>query len=228
MSVFRFESKGVLHMKNKTFRLAAFFLCILLMLSFTSCSEVEQAQNSLESMLETLQQGNYTEARDLYVSKMGGDNDFLGCKDSFNAEEFPAYDMHRELFTTMEYKIIETVSDEPAKVTFLAEITTVDLEPIADMLFSTTEGFNFMAENNETQITEEEINAVLTQQMVDISHDYLQSEERKDKTTQIEINVCYEKDRVWRVYPDDNLVNVLTGGVYNRYNMIMQEHLANE
>ena len=84
-----------------------------------------------------------------------------------------------------------------------------------------------MAENNETELTDEEINAVLTQQMVDISHDYLKGEDRKMKTTQLEVNVCYEKDRVWRVFPDDKLVNVLTGGVYNRYNRIMQEYLEN-
>jgi hypothetical protein len=118
------------------------------------------------------------------------------------------------------------MTDEPQKVTFLVEITALDLEPIADELFATTENFNFMAENNETELSEEEINAVLTQQMVDISRDYLKSDKKKFKTTQLEINVCYEIDRVWRVYPDDKLVNVLTGGVYNRYNTIMQEYLA--
>lgn len=213
-------------MKNILSRFFVLFLCVLLAVSLTSCSEVKQAQKALEDMFATLKEGDYTTARDTYVSRMGGDNDFLGCKDSFNAEEFPAYEMHKELFTTMDYKILETVSDETQKVTFLVEMTVLDLEPIADKLFTTTEDFNFMAENNEAEISEDEINAVLTQQMVDISRDYLKSEERKNKTTQFEINVCYEMDRVWRVYPDDNLVNALTGGVYNRYNESMQEYLA--
>ena len=215
-------------MKNKLKKLTAVFLCVLLMLSLTSCGEVKQAQKSLEDMFRLLKEGNYTEARDLHISQLGGDNDFLGCKDSFNKEDFPAYDMHMELFSNLEYKVLETVSTDPAKVTFLAEITAIDLEPVADRLFMATEEFNFMADNNEAQITEDDINAVLTQQMVDISHDYLNSEERKDKTTAIEINVCYEKEYGWRVYPDDNLVNILTGGVYNRYNTIMQNYLEVE
>jgi len=214
-------------MKNKLLRLTALIMCVLFVVSFASCSEVKQAQRSLEEMLDTLIKGDYLTARDAYISQMGGDNDFLGCKDNFNEENFPAYDMHKELFSTMEYKVIKTVLDEPARVTFLVEITALDLEPVADKLFETTENFNFMAENNETELTDEEINAVLTQQMVDISHDYLKGEDRKMKTTQLEVNVCYEKDRVWRVFPDDKLVNVLTGGVYNRYNRIMQEYLEN-
>ncbi len=214
-------------MKNRLLRLTALIMCVLFVVSFASCSEVKQAQRSLEEMLDTLAEGDYLTARDAYISQMGGDNDFLGCKDNFNAENFPAYDMHKELFSTMEYKVIKTVLDEPARVTFLVEITALDLEPVADKLFETTENFNFMAENNETELTDEEINAVLTQQMVDISHDYLKGEDRKMKTTQLEVNVCYEKDRVWRVFPDDKLVNVLTGGVYNRYNRIMQEYLEN-
>lgn len=213
-------------MKSKIFRFIALLVCALCVLMLTSCSEVKQAQRTLEEMLDTLKNGEYTLARDMYVSQMGGDNDFLGCKNSFNEEEFPAYAMHKALFDSLDYEVIKTVSDSPAQVTFLVEITALDLEPIADKLFETTEGFNFMAENNEAEISEDEINAVLTQQMVDISRDYLESEEKQTKKTQLEVNVCYEKDRVWRVYPDDKLVNVLTGGVYNRYNRIMQEYMA--
>ncbi len=214
-------------MKTKFAKLIALLVCVVLTLTFTSCGETKQAKKCVEDMFDTLIQGNYTQARDMYVSQMGGDNDFLGCKDSFNKDDFPAFDMHHKLFTTLNYKIIKTISEEPARITFLAEVTAIDLEPVADALFSAAENYNFMAENNEAQTTEDEINAILTQRMVDISHDYLESDEIKTKTTQLEINVCYEKDRVWRVYPDDKLVNVLTGGVYNRYNMILQEHNIN-
>ena len=213
-------------MKIKFKRLTAVFLCVLLMLALSSCGEVKQAQKSLEDMFLLLKEGNYADARDLHISQLGGDNDFLGCKDSFNKEDFPAYDMHMELFSGLKYKVLETIRSNTTQVTFRVEITAVDLEPVADRLFMATEEFNFMAENNETPISEEEKNAFLTQQMVDISHDYLESEERKDKTSVIEVNVCYEKDYGWRVYPDDKLVNVLTGGVYNRYNTNMQNYLA--
>lgn len=213
-------------MKNKIFKFTSLIaLIIILILSLTSCSEVGQARSAIEDMFDLLKQGKYIEARNGYISTLGGDNDFLGCGDSFDEESFPAYAMHNELFSTLEYKIIKKVSDEPARVTFLTEIETIDLTPIADRLFEAAEEYNFMAENNEGQISEEDINAFLTQQMVDISKEYIKSDSVQRVTKQVEINVCYEKDRVWRVYPDDKLVNALTGGVYERYNAIMQEYV---
>ncbi len=214
-------------MKKIFIKVTSLFICIFFALGLTSCTEVNQAKKSLTKMLDTLKKDEYILARDLYISRMDGDNDFLGCKNKYNEKDFPAYEMHRELFTNMEYKVIETVSEETTKITFLTEFTVVDLEPVADMLFETTEDFNFMADNNETKLTEEEINAVLTQRMIDISREYLASGERKTKTTQLKVNVCFEDDRVWRVYPDDELINVLTGGVYNKYNQLLREYQRN-
>lgn len=214
-------------MKKRFIKITALFVCLFFVMGLTSCTEVNQAKKSLTKMLDTLKKGEYTLARDMYISKMDGDNDFLGCKDKYNEKDFPAYEMHQELFSNMEYKIIETVSEETTKITFLAEFTVLDLEPIADKLFETTENFNFMADNNETKLTDEEINAVLTQRMIDISHDYLSESEVKTKTTLLKVNVCFEDDRVWRVYPDDELINVLTGGVYNKYNQLLNEYQRN-
>lgn len=213
-------------MKKKFFWLSSLIALILVMvLSLTSCSEVGQARGAIEDMFDLLKQGKYIEARDGYISTMGGDNDFLGCGESFDEEGFPAYAMHNKLFSTLDYKIIKEVSEDPAKVTFLTEIETIDLTPIADRLFEAAEEYNFMAENNEGQISDDDINSFLTQQMVDISKEYIEGDNVQRVKKQIEINVCYEKDRVWRVYPDDKLVNALTGGVYERYNAIMQEYM---
>lgn len=206
-------------------KLTAFVLTLAVLLSMSGCSEVKQAKIAVEEMFSALQQGDYIKARDGYISQMSGDNDFLGCKDRFDEESFPAYAMHKELFTSIDYKIIKKVSDDPAKVTFLTEVEVMDLSPVADRLFEAAEGYNFMAENNEGQITEDEINQFLTQQMIDISKDYISSGETKRTKSTLEINVCYEKDRVWRVYPDDKLISVLTGGVYERYNSLMQENV---
>ena len=76
-----------------------------------------------------------------------------------------------------------------------------------------------MAENNESPITEEEKYEFGLQRLSEISHDYLNGDERKNKTTTVDINICYEKDQTWKVYPDDTLVNVLTGGAYNKFDL---------
>jgi len=215
-------------MRKKLLRFAALAVALISVICLTSCSEDNLAKKTVEDMFDTLKQGDYVKARDLYISQMAGDNDFLGCKNNFDEEHFPAYAMHEALFTTLDYKIIKKISGDPVKVTFLVEVEALDLSPVAEELFVAAEGYNFMAENNEGQITEEEIKSVLTQQMVDISKDYIKSDDAKTVKTELEVNVCYEKDQVWRVYPDDKLVNVLTGGVYERYNEIMQDYVSND
>ena len=204
-------------MKIKFKKLTVILLCFLLVLSLTSCSEIKQAQKSMEDMFRLLKEGKYDEACDLHVSTLGGDNDFLACKGKFNEADFPAYTMHKELFSTLKYKVLETVTSNTTQVTLRVEITTIDLEPVGEQLLEVLQEYNYMADNSETPITEEERNQFGLQRLEEISHDYLSSPDRKSKTSIIDINIYYEKDQTWKVYPDDTLVNVLTGGAYNKF-----------
>lgn len=204
-------------MKIKFKKLTVILLCFLLALSVTSCGEVKQAQKSMEDMFALLKEGKYDEACDAHISKLGGDNDFLACKGKFNETDFPAYEMHKELFSTLEYKVLETVSSTTTKVTLRVEITTLDLEPIGEELLNILTEYNYMADNSETPITEEEKNEFGLQRLEEISHDYLEGNERKTRTSTVDVNIYYEKDQTWKVYPDDPLVNILTGGAYNNF-----------
>jgi len=152
----------------------------------------------------------------------------LGCGDTFDEENFPAFAMHEALFKSLEYKVVKKLNAEPARVTFLVEITALDLTPVADELFAAAEDYNFMAENSEGELDENAINEILTTRMTDISKDYINGENKKTKTTEIEVNVCYEKDRMWRVYLDDKLAGALTGNVYERYNENMQNYTSDD
>ncbi len=213
-------------MKKKIFKLTAVFLVLLLCL--TGCSEVKEAQKAIDGMFASLIEGDYITARDSYISTLGGDNDFLGCGDTFDEEGFPAFAMHDALFRSIEYKILKKLDAEPARVTFLVEITSLDLAPVADELFVAAEDYNFMAENSEGELDEDAIKEILTTRMTDISKDYINSKDIKTKTSKIEVNVCYEKDRMWRVYVDDKLAGALTGGVYERYSENMRKYTSND
>jgi len=213
-------------MKKKILKLTAVILAIMLCL--TGCSEVKEAQKAIDAMFASLNDGDYITARDAYISTMGGDNDFLGCGDTFDEENFPAFAMHEALFKSLEYKVVKKLNAEPARVTFLVEITALDLTPVADELFAAAEDYNFMAENSEGELDENAINEILTTRMTDISKDYINGENKKTKTTEIEVNVCYEKDRMWRVYLDDKLAGALTGNVYERYNENMQNYTSDD
>ena len=206
-------------MKIKLKKLTVILLCFLLVLSVTSCSEVKQAQKSMEDMFALLKEGKYDEACTFHISTLGGDNDFLACRGKFNEKEFPAYEMHKELFSTLEYKVLETVSSSTTKVTLRVEITTVDLEPVGENLLDVLTEYNYMADNSETPITEEERTEFGLQRLEEISQDYLSGSDRKNKTSVIDVNIYFEKGQTWKVYPDDTLVNVLTGGAYNKFDV---------
>ena len=76
-----------------------------------------------------------------------------------------------------------------------------------------------MADNSETPITEEERTEFGLQRLEEISQDYLSGSDRKNKTSVIDVNIYFEKGQTWKVYPDDTLVNVLTGGAYNKFDV---------
>jgi hypothetical protein len=218
--------KGAVYMKRFSKVLLALAL-VLSMLCVAGCSEVKEAQKSVEGMLNTLKSGDYIGALP-YISRMEGDNDFLATGGKFTEKDFAAYDMHKALFESIEYKVLGTKSENPATAVVELEITVLNLEPVAERLFKATNEYNFMAENNETDFTDEELGKILTQQMMDISKDYIKSGKTKTKTYTVNVNVCYEKDRVWRVYPDEKLIDALTGGVYTKYDELLKEYLGQE
>ena len=198
--------------------------CILLM---AGCGEVKQAQKAVEDMLGALQKGDYISALP-HISRMEGDNDFLATGGKFTEKDFAAYDMHKALFETLEYKVKGVKSDNPATAEVDVELTVLNLEPVAEKLFKATNEYNFMAENNETDFTDEELSKILTQQMTDISKEYINSGKTTTKTYNVSVNVCYEKDRMWRVYPDEKLIDALTGGVYTKYDSLLREYLGHD
>ena len=133
--------------------------------------------------------------------------------------------MHKAFFESIDYKVLSAEKVSAVEVKFEVEIEALDLNPVAEELFKVSEQYNYMAENNETEITEEELSEILSQQMIDISKDYLESPDKKNQKSTVTVVACYEKDKVWRVYPDAALVNALTGGVYEKYNEIVNEYI---
>ena len=226
-------------MKRKVLSIIAVMLCLACVLCMGGCTEDKAARKTLEGMFAELQEGDYEGARK-YISQREGTNDFLSAADKFNEKDFPAYEMHKEFFESIKYKIKKVDKENTVKIKYTVEIEALDLNPVAETLFEVSEQYNtnIAMENNEIkkdeegdvalatdEEMEEEISKILTQHMVDISNGYLNSDERKNQKTTVDIYVCYEEDKVWRVYPDEALVNALTGGVYGKYNEIVNEYI---
>lgn len=204
--------------------IAVVTLAAVMFLSFSGCGKEEEAQEALDAMFAQFQEGDYNSGIE-YISEMKSSKDFLNCANKFNEEDFPTYEMHKAFFESIEYKVLSAEKESPVEVKFEVEIEALDLNPVAEELFKVSEQYNYMAENNEAEITEEELSEILSQQMIDISKDYLESPDKKNQKSTVTVVVCYEKDKVWRVYPDAALVNALTGGVYEKYNEIVNEYI---
>ena len=210
---------------KKIAKIVLAFALVFSVICISGCSETKQAQKSVESMFDCLKKGDYNGALP-YISRMEGDNDFLATGGKFTEDGFAAYEMHKALFESIDYKIKDIRIDNPAAAVADVELTALNLEPVAEELFKTTNEYNFMAENNEAEITKDEINAFLTQQMIDISKEYIESNDKITKTYNIKVNICYEKDREWRVYPDETLIDALTGGVYTKYDELLTQYVG--
>ena len=226
-------------MKRKFLRITAAIVLALSLLGMSGCTEDKEARRTLDAMFSELKAGDYEGARE-YISEREGTNDFLGAMGKYNQEEFPAYEMHNEFFKSIKYTVKHTEKESTVKIKYTVEIDALDLDPVAETLFEISEQYNanIAMENDEIrqeeegdveqrtdEEMEEEITKILNQHLVGISRDYINSEDKKNKKTTVDIYACYEEDKVWRIYPDEALVSALTGGVYDKYNEILKEYV---
>lgn len=205
--------------KNVLVRVLSVMLCVFLVFSLSGCSEDKEAKQRLSKMFDTLKEGNYLEAVSKYVAKTDGSYDFLHCGEEFTKEAFPAYDMHMAVFKSLSYDIKETKIVDETQINYITDITTIDLAPVGEELAHTTAAYNTTAENAEAdeKLSDSELNDLLTQQMVNISSEYLKNENIKTRTTEVEVIMYYDVATGWMVYIDEKLADALNGGVYETF-----------
>lgn len=205
--------------KSRLLKLISLMLSVLLVLGLAGCGEDKEARDRLSKMFDTLKEGNYIEAVTNYVAKTDSGYDFLHSGEKFTKEDFPAYDMHLAVFKSLKYDIKETKVIDETQIHYITDITTIDLSPVGKELASTTAAYNIAAENAEAdeKFTDSELNELLTQQMVNISTEYLNNKDIKTRTTEVEVILYYDVATGWMVYIDEKLADALNGGVYETF-----------
>ena len=206
-------------MKKSILKLVSCVLSLLLLFGLAGCSEDKEAKERLSQMFDTLKEGEYIEAVSKYVAKVDGGYDFLHCGEEFSKEAFPAYDMYMAVFESLEYDIKETKIIDETQLHYITDITTIDLSPVGEELAHTTAAYNIAAENAEEdeKLSDSELNEILTQQMVTISSEYLEGNDLKTRTTEVEVIMYYDVAAGWMVYIDEKLADALSGGVYETF-----------
>lgn len=206
-------------MRKLFVKIISFVLIFAALLCTAGCSEDREAKDNLSEMFAMLKNGEYLEAMDKYVAGADGGSDFLNCEGSFDRESFPAYDMHMAVFKSLKYKIKSSDIVSENEIHFKTEITAIDLEPVGRELAETAAAYNISSENAESdeKLSDSEINNIMSQQMVSISGEYLDSGDVAKRTSEVEISMYYDPAGRWFVHMDDPLADALTGGVYSAY-----------
>ena len=203
-------------------RIVALFTVFALVLCLAGCGEMRDAQAKLEGMINTLKDGDYVGALNDYVCEKETNRDFLGCGENFTKEGFPAYDAQVELFKSIEYKIISGNTTDNGNIIFDVEISSLDLEPVADRLvdLSETFEFNYMEEKGD-EMNEEELqkainDAILREQTI-IIDEYLKSDNKTTRVYNVEVEACHNSKAGWKIHLNDGFINALAGGLYTKY-----------
>ncbi len=210
-------------------RVLTVVVVLLLAVSLSGCGELNDARVRLEGMLDTLKEGNYTQALDEYVCEKEENKDFLGCGENFNLDAYPAYDAQKALFESIDYKVLSSEAVKGGNIMFNVEITTLDLQPVADRLVELSETFeyNYMEEKGE-ELSEEELQesidkAILNEQLA-IINSYLASEDKATRTSTVKVEMCHkDKGEPWKVHLNDEFINALAGGLYTKYGPILEQ-----
>ena len=208
-----------MNVKKIVFKFLAIFVLITMLVCLVGCGEDSEAKGELKSMFSLLCDGKYTEAMEKYVAETDSGYDFLKCGENFNKESFATYDMNMAVFESLKYSIESSKVINESEIHFKVKLTTLDLTPVGKELAENVAAYNATAENAgaDEKLSDDELNAILSQQTVSISEEYLSDNDIKKRTSEVEIAMYYDPIGKWFVHIDDNLIDALTGGVYTAY-----------
>ena len=205
--------------KNVLFKILTLILSMVLLFSLSGCAEDKEARVTLTKMFDTLKEGDYNKALSNYIINTDDEYNFINCTGEFTKEDFPAYDMHLAVFKSLEYKITGVKVVDETHTIYTVDISALDLSPIGRELAQTTAAYNITAANAEDgeQLSENELNEILTHHMVSISHDHLNGDTLKTISKTLEVTLHYDAAKGWQVHINPELAAVLNGGVYNAF-----------
>ncbi len=185
-------------------RILAVFTAAVVLVSMSGCSNVEKAQNALDSTMSALQSGDIAAA-----SKHINDIDELSSSDMFSSLEGQG-DFGKTLFSKMSYSINSSEEVDESTVKFNVDITTVDMSVVFSNMISQI--FSLALSNafasGEEQMSEDE----MKDKMFELLADGINAEDAATVTNTVDVNVV-KTDDGWKVDVTDTVLDMVTGGL---------------
>lgn len=185
-------------------KIAAACAAVSMVFGLSGCNEVKNAENTLNSAMESLQKGDFISAAQ-YI-EFTGDSD----QESQFAQFEENQDTAAALFSKMTYTINSSEKTDSSNVKMNVTVTNADMKTvfsnvISDM-FSIALSNAFASE--EEQLSDEE----MQNKIFELLKDGINDENVQTVTNTVDVNVT-KTDGGWKVQVDSDVLDAATGGL---------------
>lgn len=190
---------------KKTLKITVSFLLIMAMIiSLSSCGEIEKAENTVNGMFSALKEADAEK-----VSEYMSLDDFKTDNEDESSITSNAEMLIKNMFSKLDYKIVSSQKTDETTVVVTAEITNTDMKPVITEFFANALQYAFANAFADPQPSEEETSKKMEEMFIES----INKPERATITNIADITVV-KVDKTWRIKTDDAFLNALMGGLY--------------
>ena len=181
--------------------ITSLLLTLLLLLSFTGCGEVKNAEKAVNGMFTAFKNADLEEAQK-YVNV----DDITNAKNE--SDENTAIIL-KAIFEKLDYEIISSEKIDDSTVSVKTKITAIDMAPVMTEYLSKVFEYAIANAFAEPQLTDDEY----TQKIEEFLIECLSKPDLATVTNEVDIKVVKTENNEWKIETDANFLNALMGGL---------------
>lgn len=199
--------------RNRT--VAGMLILFTLATVFLAGCGAKEPDETVGAFLEALKDAEFEEAAS-YIDTAGHLNDTRVDPFGGLSEDPFAGQIISAIMNTLDYSDVEVISKEDGKARVKAKLVTLDSGAILSSLLRN--GANIVADAIEAGASQEELDEMIHDMMVDAFRDH----DAKTKEKTVTFNLTETEDG-WKIVGNDLLLDALTGGLFSQMDQMMQD-----
>lgn len=179
----------------------ALILVSCMLLSFTGCGEVKNAEKAVNGMFTAFKNADLDEAQK-----------YVNVDDITNAENESDENtaiILKAIFEKLDYEIISSEKIDDSTVSVKTKITAIDMAPVMTEYLSKVFEYAIANAFAEPQLTDDEY----TQKIEEFLIECLSKPDLATVTNEVDIKVVKTENNEWKIETDANFLNALMGGL---------------